>query len=146
MIRRVKLNYSTKSTDEIRKEVHEKYGDQIKLFSKAKFYLYLSKAVIENSSRLMFYVIPKVKCLEDDAWFHAYEFVFTYLEEHGMKMTLEAMKTEFNDKQLPPKSGFFDDYTTNEYFELLIENYLSYPQTVNEKANDFALDNGFANM
>lgn len=133
-----------KIPEEIKKKVKEQYGLLIKGYSKAKFYYLLAKEVQESQNYILSPIKSKTKCFyEDQAWLQTYEFVFAYLTKYNAKLTEETIKVEFGTKMIPPSAGFFEemDMDINDYFDLCLESAMQDERTVQEKAEQFAMEN-----
>lgn len=108
----------------------------------AEFYEATCHEVVGSRNPIFCTLQPKLGQHTEDRWAEAYEFVYNYLREHQMDLTLSAMEKEFDRKTKPELVGTFDEGGTdrNKFFaELLGTAEAMKEKTFQERVEEFAV-------
>jgi hypothetical protein len=87
----------------------------------AQFYRDTAQGVVGSKSPVFSRLQPKVKNRTEESWINAYEFIYDFLRDHRMRLTLETMKIEFQEKREPILAGTFTEFPRDQYVEELKE-------------------------
>lgn len=124
-------------TTEVMKEKGANYHFQ------AEFYEATSQEVVGSRNPKFCTLQPKMVHHDEDHWAEAYEFVYHFLREHKMDLTLETMEKEFDRKTKPELIGTFDKEDRNRFFaELLGTAENMKEKSFQDRVEDFAVTEG----
>ena len=108
----------------------------------SKYIALIAKYMIKNKNEHFPTMIAKPKVGKSEAWQQAYEFIYEYFSKNQLKFTLETLKYELKDVELPNISGIISgldpENGLTEYFESLIKSSQHLAQMeIEEKAKLF---------
>ena len=119
----------------VTKEMEKKGGNN---YYQAWYYQESAAVAVNSNNPLLANIQPNPK--KDDlteGWFHAYQFVRLFLEEHKMKQTLKTIETELG--ALPQLDDTFKSINYNEFFKGLIP-YTKQKKSIQERVKEFQLE------
>ena len=102
---------------------------------------FISKEVIRNKNKKLLPLKAYINIKSSPAWIDAFFLAMAFLSKYNMIQTIETIKTEFDDKEIPNDEGIYDPQLIQEYFQelfLISDNLKS--QSFENKLDSFIED------